>query len=127
MIKIWNSNQLDLLEQKNQSLSDDKIPEEVIATVRNTLSILDDAYGRNRDPEKDLGGFVCIYEKEIISKCKEYRSLLDKYGTSVEMAEVIQPIIVKENSRENQRYCWYYQLFILSSDYTLTIVYKDII
>ncbi|SHI41529.1 hypothetical protein [Parasporobacterium paucivorans] len=129
MIKLWNGSQVDLLEQVNPLFGGRIIPREVIAAAKETIGILDEYYGSDRDPEEDLGGYVCICEQGIISESEEYKSLLAKYGTSVEMAEFTEPILVPKNKAEQSgRECqWYRQLFILSSDFAVTMIYKDVV
>jgi hypothetical protein len=126
MIKIWTEQQVDFLEE-NQLIYNGKIPEEVILALRNTVSILDEAYGRDRDPDQDLGGYACIIDDKVIGECKEYQDLLIKYGLSEDIAEFTDPIMTKDNGLENNRYQWYMRLFVLSSDYSIMIIYKDLI
>ena len=128
MIKLWNSSQVNLLKQLNPLLVDRKLPEEIICAVKDTIDILDQFYGSDRDPDKELGGYICIQENGIISESEDYNKLLAKYGTSVEMAEFTEPIKIHsdESDKLKQEYQWYLQVYILSSDFTLTIIYKDI-
>ena len=125
MIRLWNGSQVDLLRQVNHFMGINQLPEEVISEVEETINILDKHYGDNRDPEKDLGGYLCIQPNGLIVDCKEYYELLGKYGTSVEMAEYKEPIIVHRDSNIEEASEWYIQLFIISNDYTLTFVFKE--
>lgn len=125
MIKIWTSKQIDLLEKKNQCLAEGKIPKEVITAARDTIQILDGSYGSNRDPDSDLGGYVCIFDKDIISECDDYQKLLDKYHISVELAEFTDQIMTDLSCPENASYQWYQQVFIVSSDFAVCAIYKD--
>lgn len=129
MIKIWNGSQVNLLEQINPLLGDEKLPLEVIMTVKDMVEILDQNYGDGRHPEIDLGGSVCILEQGTISECNDYANLLDKYKTSVDMSEFTDLIEINtgDQVKSEVRYGWYLQVYILSSDYTLSIIYKDII
>jgi len=129
MIKLWNGSQLKLLEQMNPLFGDVKLPQEVIAAVKDMIEILDQNYGPNRHPEEDLGGYVCILEKGTIGESEDYNNLLAEYSTSVDMAEFTDLIIVPKDKtdKEESNYQWYLQGYVLSSDFTLTILYKDII
>jgi hypothetical protein len=125
MIKIWTGKQVDLLEQKNQYLVEGRIPKEVITTARDIIQILDESYGSNRDPDSDLGGYVCIFDEYIIGECNDYKKLLGKYGLSVETAEFTEPIMTSESYRRDTNYQWYQQVFIVSSDFAVCVIYKD--
>ncbi|NLZ82491.1 MAG: hypothetical protein GX915_02370 [Clostridiales bacterium] len=124
MIKLWNSSQVDILKQVNPFMGIYQLPEEVISEVEETINILDSHYGDNRHPEKDLGGFLCIQPNGLIVDCQEYYELLAKYGTTSDMAEFKEPIIIHRDSNIEDTEEWYIQLFIISSDYTLTFVFK---
>lgn len=125
MIKIWTSKQVDILEEKNHDLVEDKVPEEVITAVRNTIQILDDSYGSNRDPDSDLGGYVCIFDNDVIGEFNDYQKLLYKYGLSVDMAEFTETIMTNGSYGNNASYQWYQQVFIVSSDFAVCAIYKD--
>ncbi len=120
MIKLWNRAQVDLEIQKNQSLDNKKLPDEVFLAAKDAIDILDKYYGSKRDPEKDLGGVIYICNTK-----EEHKSLLDKYGTTEDMVEFTDIIIVNENQLEKQRYQWFQKLYIISNDYSLVIIYKD--
>lgn len=125
MIKLWNGSQVDILKQVNPLMGVNQLPEEVISEVEETINILDRYYGDKRDPEKDLGGYLCIKPNGLIGDFQEYYELLGKYGTTSDMAEFKEPIIVHRDSNIEEAEEWYIQVFIISSDYTLTFVFKE--
>ncbi|NLK73717.1 MAG: hypothetical protein GX288_00305 [Clostridiales bacterium] len=117
MIKLWNGSQVDILKQVNPLMGVNQLPEEVINEVEETINILDRHYGDNRHPEKDLGGYLCIQPNGLIGDCQEYYELLDMYGTTSDMAEFKESIIVHRDSDIEEAEEWYIQLFIISNDY----------
>lgn len=52
-MKIWKEEQLKLLEG---------YPKEVVDSVNEKMSILNDNYGTDRDVDKDLGGYIQVIE-----------------------------------------------------------------
>lgn len=127
MIKLWNNSQVELLKQLNPSLGENRLPDEVINSVADTINILGKHYGDKRHPEEDLGGYLCIQIEGMIKDCQEYYNLLSEYGMTTDMNEFTEPIMVHNDTNLNpeQNYQWYIQLFIISSDFTLTIIFKD--
>lgn len=121
MLKIWTSSQVNLLEQVNSKLTINKIPNDVIDVIKFTVLTLDKNYGCERNPDKDLGGYICIMLDETIRESPDYCSLLSNYKLTDDMAELTDSIYVEDDITHT----WFIQLFILSSDYALTIIYKD--
>ena len=62
-MKIWKEEQLNLLEV---------YPKEVIDSVNETIGILNDNYGTERDVDKELGGYI-----QVIESLAELKSLKD--------------------------------------------------
>jgi len=79
--------------------------------ARNTLRILDEAYGKDRDPKTDLGGFLVIMEsEEDIERLKECHLDL-----SNDIPEYSDYIAGKDDN-------WIVSLYLLSSDYSITVI-----
>ncbi len=103
MINLWKKEDLNLLLE---------YPKEVVENVDNVISILDENYGYNRKSTDD-GGYVCIIEdvKEV-----EYLKINILKGLVEEFSDVIyENNIDKYNST----------LYLLSSDYSITIITKN--
>ncbi len=125
MIKIWNKSQVNLLKQINPFLGKHELPAKVMESISDTINILAKHYGDNRHPDSDLGGYLCIQPVGLVNESMEYAELLSRYGVSSDMAEFTEPIERDKDIKSNDKYQWYNQVFILSSDYTLTLIYKD--
>ena len=103
MINLWKKEDLNLLSE---------YPKEVVKNVDNVINILDENYGYNRKSTDD-GGYVCIIEdiKEV-----EYLKVNILKGLVEEFSDVIyENNIDKYNST----------LYLLSSDYSITIITKN--
>lgn len=105
MIRIGNSNEITKVKH---------LPVEVVEQVQETLTILDDAYGMERDIITDLGGYVTIIEStNDIQALQELR--VDIY---TEYAEWVDKIQCKNGE------LWIKALYMLSSDYAIVVVGK---
>lgn len=103
MINLWKKEDLNVLLE---------YPKEVVENVDNVINILDENYGYNRKLTDD-GGYVCIIEdiKEV-----EYLKVNILKGLVEEFSDVIyENNIDKYNST----------LYLLSSDYSITIITKN--
>ena len=103
MIKLWKKEDLNLLSE---------YPKEVVENVDNSINILDESYGYNRKLTDD-GGYVCIIEdiEEV-----RYLKLNILKGLVEEFSDVIyEDNVDKYNST----------LYLLSSDYAITIITKN--
>lgn len=103
MINLWKKEDLKVLLE---------YPKEVVENVDNVINILDENYGYNRKSTDD-GGYVCIIEniKEV-----EYLKVNILKGLVEEFSDVIyENNIDKYNST----------LYLLSSDYSITIITKN--
>lgn len=103
MINLWKKEDLKVLLE---------YPKEVVENVDNVINILDENYGYNRK-STDYGGYVCIIEniKEV-----EYLKVNILKGLVEEFSDVIyENNIDKYNST----------LYLLSSDYSITIITKN--
>ncbi|EEH99697.1 hypothetical protein SDC9_97151 [bioreactor metagenome] len=85
-------------------------PIEVIENIRGTISILNKAYGIDRDIESDLGGYIVIAENIVdieILKQDKLQGLIPEYTDIIECSEGVN---------------WTSSLFLLSSDYAIVVV-----
>ncbi|MCR1822072.1 hypothetical protein [Terrisporobacter muris] len=103
MINLWKKEDLNLLLE---------YPKEVVENVDNVINILDENYGYNRKSTDD-GGYVCIIEniKEV-----EYLKVNILKGLVEEFSDVIY---------ENNTDKYNSTLYLLSSDYSITIITKN--
>lgn len=105
MIRIGNSNEVTKVKH---------LPVEVVEQIQETLTILDDAYGMERDMITALGGYVAIVEStEDIQTLKQLR--VDIYTEYVEWVDKI-----KCKNGE----LWIKALYMLSSDYAVVVLGK---
>ena len=103
MINLWKKEDLNLLLE---------YPKKVVENVDNVINILNENYGYNRKSTDD-GGYVCIIEniKEV-----EFLKVNILKGLFEEFSDVIyENNIDKYNST----------LYLLSSDYSITIITKN--
>ena len=103
MIKLWKKEDLNLLSE---------YPKEVVENVDNSINILDESYGYNRKLTDD-GGYVCLIEdiEEV-----EYLKVNVLKGLVEEFSDVIYEDNVDKYSST---------LYILSSDYSITVITKN--
>lgn len=103
MINLWKKEYLNLLLE---------YPKEVVENVDNVINILDENYGYNRKLT-DNGGYVCIIEdiKEV-----EYLKVNILKGLVEEFSDVIYEDSIDKYSST---------LYLLSSDYSITIITKN--
>lgn len=103
MINLWKKEDLKVLSE---------YPKEVVENVDNIINILDENYGFNRKLTDD-GGYVCIVED--IKEIENLKSNILK-GLEAEFSDVIY---------EDEINMYNSTLYILSSDYSLTIISKN--
>ncbi|CEQ15121.1 hypothetical protein [Paraclostridium sordellii] len=103
MINLWKKEDLNLLSE---------YPKEVVENVDNVINILDENYGCNRKLTDD-GGYVCIVED--IKEVEDLKSNILK-GLEAEFSDVIY---------EDEVNMYNSILYILSSDYSLTVISKN--
>ncbi|ALG47520.1 hypothetical protein ACRTAL_002575 [Clostridium perfringens] len=96
MIRVFNKKQLK--ELNNYSI-------EVIKSISETIDILNENYGENRNVDKDLGGYVLVVEN--IEEVKELRNGMLKDI----LPEYTDEIICSEGVNYTS------SLFLLSSDF----------
>lgn len=103
MINLWKKEDLNLLSG---------YPNEVVENVDKVIDILNESYGDNRKSTDD-GGYVCIIED--IKEVEHLKSNILK-GLEAEFSDVIY---------EDEANIYNSTLYILSSDYSLTVISKN--
>lgn len=101
MRKIYSKEQLKQLK---------KYPTEVINSISETIEILDDNYGLNRNIDNDLGGYVLIAENIVdieMLKQDKLQDLVPEYTDIIECSEGIN---------------WVSSLFLISSDFSIVVI-----
>ena len=96
--------------KENQLLEVNNIPTEVIERMKVIIDILNENYGKNRDIEADLGGYVVIAENIVdieILKQDKLQRLIPEYTDIIECSEGVN---------------WTSSLFLLSSDFAIVVV-----
>lgn len=87
-----------------------KISIEVIKSIFETIEILDENYGADRNVENDLGGYVLLVENIVdieILKQDKLKGLVAEYTDVIECSEGVN---------------WTSSLFLLSSDFAIVVV-----
>lgn len=103
MINLWKKEDLKLLLE---------YPKEIVENVDKVINILDESYGNNRKVT-DNGGYVCVIEdiEEV-----EYLRVNILKGLVEEFSDVIyEDNVDKYNST----------LYLLSSDYAITVITRN--
>lgn len=85
-------------------------PVEVIKSISETIDILNENYGENRNVDKDLGGYVLIVES--IEDVKELKNRMLKDI----LPEYTDKIICSEGVNYTS------SLFLLSSDFSVVVI-----
>ena len=83
---------------------------EIIKSIREMITVLDENYGADRDIESDLGGYVVIAENIVdieVLKQDKLQGLIPEYTDIIECSEGVN---------------WTSSLFLLSSDYAIVVV-----
>ena len=95
-----------------------KLPQKVVTVIANTLGILDRNYGAERSIEED-GGYLAIITGTEDDKQKEYQQLLNQHHIKREETEFEDVVCEGEDGN-----LWRAELYIVSSDYGVTILYE---
>lgn len=103
-MKIWKE-ELDLLQG---------YPKEVVDCVNETIAILNDNYGSDRDVDKDLGGYI-----QVIESLEELKLL--KNGILQGLVEEYSDEICTTKSGD----VYNSTLYIASSDYNVIVITKN--
>ena len=98
IINIWKKQDLELVKE---------LPTEVLATIEDTIEILDENYGTERTAE-DLGGYVAVVDEAGIEELKQHRlkGIVPEYIDDIEGAEYISA------------------LFLCSNDFSIVVICK---
>ncbi|MBT9830297.1 hypothetical protein [Clostridium baratii] len=88
-------------------------PIEVIKSISETIEILNENYGENRDVDKDLGGYVLVAEN--IGDVKELKNGMLKDI----LPEYTDEIICSEGVNYTS------SLFLLSSDFSIVVIANE--
>ncbi|MDK0724796.1 hypothetical protein ACV30Q_11095 [Clostridium perfringens] len=99
------------LKKQLEELSD--YPVEVIKSISETIDILNENYGENRDVDKDLGGYVLVVES--IEDVKELKNGILKDI----LPEYTDEIICSEGVNYTS------SLFLLSSDFSVVVIAEE--
>ena len=95
---------------KEQFKKLNEYPIEVIENIRGTISILNKAYGIDRDIESDLGGYIVIADNIVDIEILKQDKL---QGFIPEYTDVIE-VVNGEN--------YISSLYLISSDYAIVVV-----
>lgn len=98
---------------------------EVVESIKEMILLLseyDNAH-EERSSEKDLGGYVVLFTEEVDQDNICYQKLMERYYLKPEYMEY-EDIIFEINGKEGSTTIeWVRQVFILSCDYALTLVF----
>lgn len=112
--KIGTSKQYqELKKQVSQSM-----PEKAWDILEDRIKIMDNYYGKDRDIEKDMGGYCVIFPSDQILDTKEYDAILNKYHLRQGEWEY-QEQIVSDKASE----VWIEELYLADSDYGILFFY----
>lgn len=87
------------------------LPMEIVAKAIEIATILDENYGKNRDVEKELGGYILI--AEVAEDVETIKGLIDFQYTCPEYCDLVK-------CESGDRYT--NSLMLLSSDYSISLI-----
>ncbi|MCX0358908.1 hypothetical protein ACSXAS_14675 [Clostridium perfringens] len=99
------------LKKQLEELSDYHV--EVIKSISETIEILNENYGENRDVDKDLGGYVLVVESlEDVKELKNgmLKDILPEYTDEIICSEGVN---------------YTSSLFLLSSDFSVVVIAEE--
>ena len=103
----------ELKERVSQSM-----PESVWNALADRVKIMDNYYGKDRDIEKDMGGYCIIFPHDQTLDVKEYKFILDKYHLRQGEWEYRERIV-----SDNVSEVWMEELYLVGSDYGIILFY----
>lgn len=110
MIKIGHAREVDDLEH---------LPQEVINAVQNIAAALDHHYGKNRDIDEDMGGYILIItEEEALYELR--KNSLNLWESIPEYVDRIP--IQGEKEGEEQGEDWSNTLILCNNDFGISIL-----
>lgn len=110
--KFWTITQKEEIERCCREY---EIPQEIISEIFRIIHILDDNYGIDRALESD-GGYVALLVKENYSD--DYEKILKEHNLKKSYAEFQDVFPVTEKIE------WHSDLYIVTNDYGITIMYS---
>ena len=89
IINIWKKQDRELVKE---------LPTEVLATIEDTIEMLDENYGTERTAE-DLGGYIAVVDKVGIEELKQHqlKGITPEYIDDIEGAEYISALFLCSN------------------------------
>lgn len=119
ILKIWKREQVQEAEEVLNKLAevtefcDIKCVTEIIGIANKYIDILDDNYGKDRNPDTSLGGWIAIIVDKSVEKIEaEYSEFLNRHSLNKELAEVSESVFMC-----NKELQWVLEIYIVSSDY----------
>ena len=113
--RIWTRSQCVKISELEKNY---RMPEKVVAEIYKAVDMLDKYYGMDRDVDKDDGGYVLLILPEHGEKLELlYLEVLGRYRLDLGDAEY------KDIIYDNGFIQWHSDLYLVSNDYCLNIVY----
>lgn len=113
--RIWTRSQCVKISELEKNY---RMPEKVVAEIYKAVDMMDKYYGLDRDVDKDDGGYVLLILPEHGEKLELlYLEVLGRYRLNVEDAEY------KDIIYDNGFIQWHSDLYLVSNDYCLNILY----
>lgn len=91
---------------------------DILDLILERVQVFDESYGAERNLEEDLGGYCAVFPTAADWK-EEYQKVLDKYRMDKELYEYQEQIDCGAET-------WIEELFILSSDYAVIMIYPEV-
>lgn len=86
--------------------------------IRLAVQTMNEAYGKSRNPDSDLGGFVLIVDNP-----GEWFQVVERYRIGNQPPEYIEEVGNDNKCGDNHRY--FEVLYLLSSDYGIYVFMND--
>lgn len=113
--RIWTRSQCVKISELQKKY---RMPEKVVAEIYKAVDMLDKYYRMDRDVDKDDGGYVFLILPEHGEKIELlYLEVLERYRLNANDAEYMDIIC------DNGFIQWHSDLYLVSNDYCLNIVY----
>ena len=91
------------------------IPDKVLDSLYEKVTVFDENYGDTRNLLKSLGGY-CVVFPTIEDQEQSYQTILDKHYIQKELHEYQEEIV-------DERCFWIEELYMISSDYGIVMFY----
>ena len=119
ILKIWKREQVQEAEEVFNKLAEvtefcgRECVTEIIGIANKYIDILDDNYGKARNPDTSLGGWIALIVDESVEKIEaEYSEFMNRHSLKRELAEVSESIFKCNNELQ-----WVLEIYIVSSDF----------